>query len=223
MKIWGKTEIVGFVRRLIEENPDNLNNPDKYIKHVLASYDIAQEVIRRITHRYSRIKLIEYEVCLASGLHDIGRPLKKDQSFHELRGAAFIENRGLELGIAESLTDVFRIAQMFRPHGAVYELWNTLRIEDEFEITDSSLLLPRTWQEAIVDYSDLNNLDGERMNFKEKLALVPLKYRKQGYASKEVLNATESSIGRMLLLCDRVEALMNGKLTEQEISRFGFN
>ena len=58
---------------------------------------------------------------MATGLHDVGKPLMKGQLFHELRGARYIEENGIKEGVSSSIIDVYRIAQMFRPHHVVAE------------------------------------------------------------------------------------------------------
>ena len=74
--------------------------------------------------------------------------------------------------IAGSLDDVFRIAQMFRSHLVVYEQFideeNSER-RCEFEALDITLLIPRTWQEMIVTYADLNSNGGRRISIQDKI------------------------------------------------------
>ena len=85
---------------MIEQNPDNLyaHLIDEYLKHLSDTYRIAGETVDAVCSTYPW--LVKYinreEVALAGGLHDIGRPLRKNQLFHELRGAKYIEDHGLE-------------------------------------------------------------------------------------------------------------------------------
>ncbi|MBI5398604.1 hypothetical protein HZB03_04015 [Candidatus Woesearchaeota archaeon] len=95
-----KNSIQNWARNLVEANPDHLNDPDNYIKHIGQVYNLAEGVVRNILARYPNIPLIGEEVSLASGLHDIGRPLQKDQTVHELRGARYSEQEGLKKGVA---------------------------------------------------------------------------------------------------------------------------
>jgi HD domain len=210
---------------LMDQNPDNLQNPDGYLKHLEVTSDIAQEIVDRILTHYQNIPISREEVSLAAGLHDIGRPLKKDQLFHELRGAEYIEEHGLGLNIANSQKDVYRIAQMIRSHGFLYERW--LDNEDarqEFEPIDTKLLLPRTWQEAIITYADDHNESGERvLNLQEKYEKQLARYRDDPkFKDDVVVRSIINGQCRMTQLCERVEDLANGKLTEKEIATYGF-
>ncbi len=95
-----------------------------------------KKIIKNVISKYPKIPINKEEVSLASGLHDIGRPLQKEQIFHELRDARYIEQKGLEKGVAFSLTDAYRIAQMLRSHGFEYELWQDpsgTKLKEEFE------------------------------------------------------------------------------------------
>lgn len=223
--IMDKNGLISLAKELMDKNPDILNNSVGYLKHLEASYEIAQEIVSKIISHYPNIPLIGEEVSLAAGLHDIGRPLNKDQLFHELRGADYIENHGLELNIANSQEDVSRIAQMVRSHGFLYERWilNTTARE-EFEYMDISLLLPRTWQEAIVTYSDDHNESGVRVSsLEDKYSRLLAKYQHNPkFQDDRVVQSIISGQQRVTKLCERVDNLANGKLTKKEIATYGF-
>jgi len=149
-----KQFILGLAGSLLHSHPDNLATPDAYLKHLGDVYDLAREVTSNILKHY-QVPLTVEEIAFAAGLHDIGRPLQKDQTFHELRGAQFWEEQGTKKSF--EARDVYRIAQMFRPHAFVYEFSidpEFSHIQQEEFGVDTSLLLPRTWSEAIVAYSD---------------------------------------------------------------------
>jgi hypothetical protein len=221
-----KTGLIKLATKLVELNPDNLKDPDGYFVHLEGAYNVAQDIVNEITAKYPKIPLIVEEVSLAAGLHDIGRPLREDQLFHELRGAQYIEDFGLEEGVADTEIDVYRIAQMFRPHGTVYERWNdpeNAEHREEFEPIDMILLLPRTWQEAIVAFSDVGNEDRKRVDVRARLEEVLKKYETDPkYKSEMTARAIRSGTERLIKLSERVEALADGKLTEKEILRYGF-
>lgn len=220
-----KTSIQEWARCLVEEYPDNLVDPDNYIMHLGQTYDITQEVVKNILTRYPKIPIIVKEVSLASGLHDIGRPLRKIQTFHELRSAIYVERNGLKKGVAGSLIEVYRIAQMLRSHGSVYEFWQDPEYGEsrrEFEPLDACLLIPRTWQEAIVTYSDLVSYNGERIKADERIREVLCRYSNGKYQNELVVRASRNAQNRLLELAERVEALEQGKLTELDIARYGF-
>jgi len=221
-----KSAVQNWARKLVEANPDNLNDPDDYFKHIGQVYDLAEGVVKNILARYPNIPLIGEEVSLASGLHDIGRPLQKDQIFHELRGANYTEQEGLEKEVAGSLRDIYRIAQMFRSHGFAYEYWQDSECAEsrkEFEPLEASLLVPRTWQESIVTYSDLTSQDGERIKVKDRINELFNRHKNDPkYQNGIVVRAATAGLNRILELAERVEALEQGKLTEQDIVRYGF-
>ena len=220
-----KLGLITLGKKLIEQNPGNLNYPEGYLRHLEVTYDIAQNVVDKIISQYPNIPLDREEVSLTAGLHDIGRPLCKDQLFHELRGASYIEQNGLELNIADSEENVYRIAQMIRSHGFIYERW--IKNEDartEFEPMNIELLLPRTWQEAIVTYCDDHNENGEIVsNLQEKYERQLNRYLNDPkFQDDAVVESIIDGQKRVTLLCEMVEALANGKLTEKDIARYGF-
>ena len=151
--------VIDLANELISENPGNLHSPEGYLSHLRDTYTIAGEIVDDAISIYPELGeyLNKEEVALAGGLHDIGRPLQENQLFHELRGAQYIEQYGLEKGVADSIVDIYRIAQMFRPHYVVAEQYADPENKNDLnniELIDSALLIPRTWQEAIVIFSE---------------------------------------------------------------------
>ncbi|MBR9699584.1 HD domain-containing protein [Candidatus Woesearchaeota archaeon] len=221
-----KETIQNWARELVEANPDNFHSPEDYIRHLGEVYDVAEVVVGNILAKYPNIPLIAEEISLAAGLHDIGRPLEKDQTFHELRGARLIEENGLTKGVAPSLREVDRIAQMIRPHGFVYEMWHDPDCADqrsEYEPLDDILLLPRTWQEAIVAYADMANLGGERVRVAERMDELIHRYEHDPkYKNEMIVRTAQTALDRLLSLAERVELLEQGKMNDKEIVQYGF-
>lgn len=220
-----KNRIQTLARELIAAHPDALNNPDNLILHLGQVYDLTEIIVKNIRTKYNNIPITD-EVVLASGLHDIGRPLEKDQTFHGLRGANYIEQEGLKQAVANSVKDTYRIAQMIRSHAFAYEHWtdpDCAKLKKEFVPLESCLLVPRTWQEAIVTYSDLASLNGERIKVEDRMKELIHRYENDPrYHNGIVVRGAKTALNRILELAERVEALEQGKLTEQEILRFGF-
>ena len=221
--------VLTLAKRLMEKNPDNLNGPENYLLHLSDTYLIAKEVVDKITKIYQKLneKLIKEEVSLAAGLHDVGRPLMKDQLFHELRGAKYIEENGIEIGVTNSMTDVYRIAQMFRPHYVIAEQFfdeENNEKRKEFEPLDSRLLVPRNWQEAIVVYSELSNVRGERIPIQKRIDDIWRRYSDPTLSSTNtsLLRCMEKGLPRVMETCEAVQKLIDGKLSEKEIVRYGF-
>ena len=227
--IINKEGILSLAKILLDSCPGHLHEPEEWLLHLGDSFDIGGETVKRITHRYPGLKehLNEEEGSVSSGLHDIGRVFRKNQLFHELEGARFVEKHGLGL-VAESLADVYRLAQMFRPHYVVAEQWADDENKAErakFEPLDSRLLIPRTWQEAIVVYSELSNMRGERVPVQKRVEDVRKRYStdpKYMNSSPSVVRAMEKGLPRVLETCEMVQRLRNGELEMHEIMRYGF-
>ena len=221
--------VLRLAKRLVEENPHNLNDSENYLLHLSDTYLIAEEIVNGVIKIYPRLneRLISEEVSLAAGLHDIGRSLRKNQLFHELRGARYIEENGLEIGVTDSITDVYRIAQMFRPHYVVAEQFDDEENKEErkeFEPLDSRLLTPRTWQEAIVVYSELSNVHGGRIPIQKRIDDIWERYKdpKLNSTNPSLLRCMKKGLPRVLETCEAVQKLVEGKLSEKDIARYGF-
>lgn len=222
--------VLNLANEIMEENPDTLIDETGYVLHLGDSYAIAEEVAVEILTHYPELanRLKVDEIALAAGLHDIGRPFAANQLFHDLRGAQYIEEHGLELGVADSIEDVYRIVQMFRPHMVVYEQFIDEENADqrgEFKDLDPDLLLPHKWQQKIVVYSDASNVKGERIHFRERIEEALSRYNNsEAYRSMNpsLVRALEKGLPRVLKTCELVQQLREGKLSEQEIVRYGF-
>ncbi len=223
-----RQKIIDHYKRIIEQNLDALTTPDVFLVHIETTYDIADEVCAKIIESNPGIdsRLSREEVRLAAGLHDIGRPKQKEQLFHEIRGAQHIEQHGVSEGFASSESGAYRLAQMIRPHGAVYEQFTSPALnpveKDKFRGLDTTLLLPRSWQEHIVAYADLMNSGGKRMeSVNQVIGLLLPRYRNE-YKNHFTADCFEQALPRLNSLHDRVEALKHGKIPAVKIIRYGF-
>jgi hypothetical protein len=229
-KLMDKKGVLDLAKRLMEDNPGNIREPDNYLSHLEDSYDNARQVIAEACSIYSglKYKLDIDETSLAAELHDIARPLEKAQLFHELRGAEYIEKNGLKLGISDNPMTIVRIAQMFRSHFVVAEQFADKDNEEkrkEFEPLDLSLLFPRTWQEKIVVYSELTNINGQQISFENRIEDLQKRYTSGSEWAKtnpSLVDAMQSGLERVLKVCEDVQKLRQGKLSEEEIARYGF-
>lgn len=216
--------ILELARELDSENPGNLDDAEGLYRHLECAYHIAAEAVSKALAHYPGIPLSKDEVSSAAGLHDIGRPLKKDQLFHELRSARYVEEHGVEEGIAESQGEAERIAQIIRPHATIYEQWldpESAKARKEFEPLDIGLLVPRNWQQAIINFADNANENGKRVDVKKKLDDVIAKYEAspgQGIVARALIKGKE----RILAMCRSVEALSDGKLSDTEVRMYHF-
>jgi len=228
-KLMELKEVIDLIKEIIETHKENVQETEDYLAHSKESYKITEEIVEKILFYYPFLKerLNKREIALAAGLHDIGRPLKKDQLFHELRSARYIEEEGLKKGVANNLKDVYRIAQMIRPHGFVFEQFSMASEKEKFEFKDldTALLIPRTWQESIVLYSDMANRNGKRMFIKERLNEITKRYSLDGHwrtYNPSLQNAVEKAKKRIYEVCDRVEKLSQGKIKKEKIFIYGF-
>jgi len=215
-----KEGILNLARELIEDYPDTLAGPDSYLLHLGDTYDVAEEVTRQSIAKYPNLKkeLSIEEIALAGELHDIGRVFRKNQDFHELRGARFIENEGYQK-ISDSKEELKTVAQMIRSHFIVAEQYSDEKNADEiaeFGPLDPSKLIPSTWQEAIVVYSDLTNVQGERIGYEERIADIERRYAE----NQDFMRSFTKGKDRVLRICEKVQALSEGRLSENDIIRF---
>jgi hypothetical protein len=228
MKVKGLRRLA---RELIAANPGTLRPEliDAFLDHLEASYTIAADAVALITERYPFMQqyLRAEEIALAAGLHDIGRPLDADQLFHELRGAAFVEAQGLALGLAPTREDVHRLAQMMRPHFVVAEQYAdeaNAAARARLAPLDPTLLIPRTWPEAIVVYAELRNVNGRRVSIETRIADIQKRYppdSRDGF-SASLARAMQAGLPRVSATCARVQRLIDGHLPAPEVARYGF-
>lgn len=229
-KLMDEEGVLRLFDYLTVENRNNFESPSGLRVHLKCSYEIAGNIAEDILRKYDfvRNRLNPGEVALAAGFHDIGRVFQKNQVFHELRGARYVEENGLEKGVADNLVDVYRIAQMFRPHYLVFEQFTDEQNREqaeEFRDIDLSLLIPRTWQEKIVVYADLSNLDGGVVHFEERIRYIEKMYKpgtRRAYSNPTLMRAMKRGLPRIIAICRKVESAARGKLAKQKISREGF-
>jgi hypothetical protein len=226
-EVIGLDGIIGIAKNLLIMNPRELKDADSYLQHLEDTYNIAEETALKVQDKYPWLKINAKEIAAAGGLHDIGRAISSDQLFHELRGAKYIEENGLELEVADSLRNVYRIVQMFRPHAFVFEQYNDTAnraAAQEFAGIDKVLLLPRTWNEAIVVYAELSNMRGQRTTVEHRLEDVRERYSKDPAFQKNptVIKGLERSHNRIISTCARVENLAEGKIPSYLIATYGF-
>ena len=160
------------------------------------------------------------EAVLAGYFHDIGRCFTKDKinhAFHEIIGARYFEEKGFGLGIADSQEQCDRISQSFRSHFIVYEQF----IMPEYKqwlpgLKDANpdLLLPKSWNELVIIYADLTNINGKRISFEDRIADIKERAKKN---DNPRLKALEEAEPRLLTLKKKVEeALYSKKLDLSE-------
>lgn len=222
-EIISKHDAKYLLEQLAEENPGNLNDLDNFFLHSDFSRDIAKETTDITASNYDEVakRINPNEIVIAAYLHDTGRLLEKNQIFHEIRGAEYIEEYGLEKGISSSKEKLYKIAQAIRSHFIVFEqfMLPELKIyKSNFSNIDPDLLIPHTWNEAILVYCELSNVRGKRMTFKERISELKDRYSKDNLLIK-ALNLGEE---RLLRTCQRVENLRNRNLDKYEILRYGF-
>ena len=225
-----KKQLIGLAREVVDLHPGNLQDPEDLLtNHLPTTYDIAHETSELIAGNYQRIgdTLDAKMIAIAGGLHDIGRPLNADQEFHEIRGYWFIRDRGLEYGVAESQEIVDKIARIMLPHGSVYETfvsdeYSGKRIAflkenenyiERFGAIAPEDLLPSTLSQAIVDYAELSNLKGKRVDYRERLKEAIHRYKEKRDPRADCIIAGSQ---RRINLADKVASLRASNFSEEE-------
>ena len=86
------------------------------------------------------------------------------------------------------------------------------------------MLFPRTWQEAIVVYSELSNVRGERIPIQKRIDDIWERYKdpKLSSTNTSLLRCMEKGLPRVMKTCDAVQKLVEGKLSEKESAKYGF-
>ena len=154
------------------------------------------------------------ELCVAGYFHDIGRCFTKDKknaTFHEIVGARYVEANGVRLGLTDSQEQCDSIAQTLRSHFVVYEQFVMPEYAEwlpGLRDTNPELLLPKSWNELIITYSDLINLNNKRINFEDRVTDIKERDRKN---SNPRLKAVKKAEPRLYKIKDVVEtAIQNG-------------
>ena len=224
------------------ENRGNLHSTDGLIRHLTDTLQVAEYVAERVFSNYTWIgeHMNRGELITAAVLHDIGRPLCSRQLYHELRGANYLETHGVSEGIGDDIVQLYRIAQMIRPHAnggcdwaASLTEWdkNGITTREEFMPIDDRLLTPRTWQELLIYWIDSCNLDGNPTDVSEKRKVVEAKYCNINYRGphgevywkgRGFAKVQKKSSPVIIGTCRVAERLIEGKLKKEEIMAYGF-
>tara|TARA_Y100000310_G_C20694653_1_gene824699 strand:- start:1330 stop:3447 length:2118 start_codon:yes stop_codon:yes gene_type:complete len=220
-EIMSKYQGMQWVKKIVEENPGNLKSPGNLMyAHLPFSYDLAEKTTLEILEKYPSLKnnLDVRKIALAAGLHDIGRPLHNNQAFHEIRGYVYIVKEGLKEGVAKSQKEVEEIAQMMLPHGTAYEYYNEdscAELRAEFSDFGLDQLYPKTLAEAIVDYADMANLNGQEVNVENRWNEL-MERKGHNEISKRVI---EGSIDRKIKIAKIMGDLVEGNLPLEEAEK----
>lgn len=212
---WGgmKDRAFEVVKDLAYIHKKKIKDLDSFLQHSYSAGQMAEEVARELG--------LDFEELAAAGcLHDIGRCLtkdKKEHTFHEIIGARYVEERGVELGITDSQEQCNRIAQSFRSHFVVYEQFRMGEYSQwlpGLNDTNPVLLLPKSWNELIIVYADfyadLIDVNVKEVNFWERIADIKEKDRKLGNLRLEAIKKAEK---RLFDLNENLEsALQAGKI-----------
>ena len=214
MALMNYEDVQRLVEKLIGENPGVSVPVDTYIAHVLDAGDAAKEALMQGSERNPILGVLDIdEIGLATRLHDIGRILNDDQMFHELRGAKWIEEYGVEYEVTDSQEQAHRLAQMIRPHFVVSEQFLAKgKFQDqreEFRHLSPELLIPQTWSEALVVYGDASNCGGKRVPIEECLAYID-----EGYGAQPEV---KEGLPRVIEIYDKVQASRERVLADSEI------
>ena len=217
---------------IITSHPGTLKDSKGFLTHSYDSAIIIRDILDRAIYYYPdefQFRIDRKEIEIAAYLHDIGRPLQKDQLFHELRGAEYIEKEGGRLGIALAKKpdkQLYRIAETIRSHFVVYEQFHMPEFEDkrkEFNNIDPDLLIPITWNQKFVVYAELSNVKGEIMTPQERMEELEYRYSKNPeYKDELFLKAIRKGKKRIFKLYNTVNKLIRGELKPEVIKRYGF-
>jgi len=210
----------------------NLGYPEGFLEHCRGSAEVMADVVdRAIFYFPDQFRQMDTEVMkTAAYLHDIGRILRKKQIFHELRGAEFIEDEGLNIGLAdpnEKMDTLYKFAQIIRPHFAVYEqFWMEEHKDDRKEFEGEMiqlLLVPSTWNESMLVYSDLSNLGGNRITPRERMEELESRCSSSKGSREDELRLKAIKLGkeRVLRICDSVDNLVTGNMDYRELNKYG--
>jgi predicted AlkP superfamily phosphohydrolase/phosphomutase len=220
--VMSKEEAMVWIGRVAKDNSNILENPSNLLDmHLPGSYDIAESTTKKILDNYPSLngKIDVKKISLAAGLHDIGRLLKKDQAFHEIRGYEYIINEGLRSGVADSQEEVEEIARMMLPHGSAHEIFvheHYSELRKEFSHINADQLIPRMLSQAIVDYSDMVNLNGEEVDLKVRIKELIDRSEKNNYPAMDALIDCSK---RKIIIDAKIKSLLQGKLSVEVAER----
>jgi len=187
-------------KKLIKElfsraDPSQHKFKSDFLRHSEATYEIAKETAIEIINNNPELKIDPGEVAIAGYLHDIGRLLSVNQSLHEIRGALYLKKKGFEM-----------LSRMIISHFIVYEefLDENYPGREEFSNINASLLLPKSIEQQIIVYSDLSNLEGRKINFRERLKYIENRQKN----NPQFLRAFERGKLRIIKVCTEIEELV---------------
>lgn len=224
------------------ENRGNVFSTNHFIGHLEDTLEVAEYVVGKVFSNNSWID--EYidrnELMTAAVLHDIGRPLCSRQLYHELRGASYLETHGISEGIGDDIVQLYRIAQMIRPHanggcdwaaGLTEKDKNGITTREDFMPIDGRLLTPSTWQELLIYWVDSCNLNGKPTDISEKRKVVEAKYCDVNYRGakgevywkgEEFAKVQKESSPIIIDTCRAAEKLIDGRIEKEQIMAYGF-
>jgi len=132
------------------------------------------------------------------------------KNFNEIRGALYIKNHGYKKGIAKDKGELERLSRMIISHFIVYEefLDKNYPGREEFSNIPCSLLLPGSIEQQIIVYSDLSNLEGREMNFRERLEHIENRQKN----NPQFLHAYKRGKPRIIGVCTGIEELRKGNI-----------
>jgi len=194
MALISEDDAIKLLEEMVNTHKDNFGtSPEKIMQHFSGTKRIAREIAKKLG-------LSPDELAIAGLYHDTGRCFSKDKkshTFHEIIGARYIEEHGVELEITDSQEQCDRLAQALRSHAFVSEQF----VMDEYNQwlpglrdTNPNLLLPSSWNELIVTYADLTNANGQVLDFKERLADVKNRDRENNSPRLKAVEEAESRL-----------------------------
>lgn len=194
---------------IVHVNKDNFRELGPFLRHSYDTGEIAKESA-------DKLSLDAKESAISGYFHDIGRCFTKDKkyhTFHEVVGARYFEAEGVKLGITDSQEQCDRMAQSFRSHFAVYEQFMMPEYSQwlpGLRDTNPDLLLPKSWNELIMVYAELTNIDGNRISFEERIADI----KERDIKNKNPrLKAIEKAEPRLYIIKEDLEdALQNSEI-----------
>ncbi len=225
MALINADEAYKLVQKLAYDNKDNFNKFEPFFDHSYMTAAIARDVAERLG-------LNPEEAYIAGMLHDVGKCFttdKKTRTFHEIIGARYIAERGLIWGISDSQEQCYKLAQIARSHGIVSEQFQLARQGEPslqqwlpgLEDTNPELLLPKTWEEIIITYADLRNIELKEVSFEYRLADIEERDRK---TCNPRLRAIEIAKPRLLQIKEDIEYALqeslNGKVDLSKHPKF---
>jgi putative nucleotidyltransferase with HDIG domain len=198
-------EAFRIVEEIFYENRSRFHGLDKLLSHSYSTGEICKEFA-------PLFNLDPVELAVAGYFHDIGRCFTKDTNnhiFHEIVGANYFENNAISLGITNTQEEAANIAQYFRSHFVVYEQFTMPEFQQwlqELEEIDSSNLKPKSSAEMLVTYSDLININGNRVSFKQRIEDMKTK---DEVSSNPRLKAIDRAEKRLYALRDSIEIIIH--------------